>query len=265
MSRDDHRGVDCQGPAGRARRHRRLRRQHCRAAGRRRSDSVLRSPRALSYLLTAPSQLGLARAYVSGELEIHGDLTTALQPRLERPHRQPVVAGAAQRAARRRPQGAALGRPTAGGVRRPPAAPAVCVTSKARDAAAISHHYDVSNSVLRVGARPVDDLHLRRASPTDDATLEEAQEHKYDLVCAQARAAARHAAARRRLRLGRHGPPRRQALRRAGARRDAVASSGGVGEGGDRAARVSGTSPRCGSATTATSPRATSTRSPRSV
>ena len=31
---------------------------------------VLRSPKALSYLLTAPSQLGLARAYVSGELEI---------------------------------------------------------------------------------------------------------------------------------------------------------------------------------------------------
>src|SRR3954462_2814611 len=31
---------------------------------------VLRSPRALSYLLTAPSQLGLARTYVSGALEI---------------------------------------------------------------------------------------------------------------------------------------------------------------------------------------------------
>src|SRR6476646_4783224 len=39
---------------------------------------VLRSPKALSYLLTAPSQLGLARAYVSGELEIHGDPYDAL-------------------------------------------------------------------------------------------------------------------------------------------------------------------------------------------
>src|SRR3954452_24486512 len=40
---------------------------------------VLRSPKAVSYLLAAPSSLGLARAYVSGELEIHGDLYEALQ------------------------------------------------------------------------------------------------------------------------------------------------------------------------------------------
>src|SRR5215212_924513 len=39
---------------------------------------VLRSPRALSYLITAPSELGLARAFVSGDLEIHGDLYDAL-------------------------------------------------------------------------------------------------------------------------------------------------------------------------------------------
>src|SRR5437764_1197782 len=39
---------------------------------------VLRSPKALSYLITAPSSLGLARAYVSGELEIEGDPYDAL-------------------------------------------------------------------------------------------------------------------------------------------------------------------------------------------
>src|SRR3954453_17675061 len=39
---------------------------------------VLRSPRALSYLLTAPSQLGLARAYVSGEREFPGPPSAAL-------------------------------------------------------------------------------------------------------------------------------------------------------------------------------------------
>ena len=33
--------------------------------------------------------------------------------------------------------------------------------SKGRDASAISHHYDVSNTLLRVGARAVDGLHLR--------------------------------------------------------------------------------------------------------
>src|SRR3954447_24072181 len=40
---------------------------------------VLRSPKALSYLIPAPPSLGFARAYVSGELEIHGDLYKALQ------------------------------------------------------------------------------------------------------------------------------------------------------------------------------------------
>ena len=38
----------------------------------------LASPAALSYLITAPSSLGLARAFVSGELEIEGDLYDAL-------------------------------------------------------------------------------------------------------------------------------------------------------------------------------------------
>jgi len=38
----------------------------------------LRTPRALSYLISAPSSLGLARAFVSGELEIRGDLYDAL-------------------------------------------------------------------------------------------------------------------------------------------------------------------------------------------
>src|SRR4051794_33126840 len=39
---------------------------------------VLTSPKALSYLISAPSELGLARAFVAGELEIHGDLYDAL-------------------------------------------------------------------------------------------------------------------------------------------------------------------------------------------
>src|SRR5256885_13792779 len=38
----------------------------------------IRSPRALSYLATAPGDLGLARAYITGELEVEGDLYGAL-------------------------------------------------------------------------------------------------------------------------------------------------------------------------------------------
>src|ERR1700712_2810483 len=36
------------------------------------------SPKALSYLLLSPGQIGLGRAYVSGELDIVGDMHTAL-------------------------------------------------------------------------------------------------------------------------------------------------------------------------------------------
>src|SRR5262245_40334514 len=38
----------------------------------------VRSPIALSHLASAPGELGLARAYVSGSLDIHGDMYTAL-------------------------------------------------------------------------------------------------------------------------------------------------------------------------------------------
>ena len=44
------------------------------------SDVVMevRSPRAVEYLAGSPNQLGLARAYVSGDLEIVGDVYDAL-------------------------------------------------------------------------------------------------------------------------------------------------------------------------------------------
>src|SRR6266513_723687 len=39
---------------------------------------VIRSPAAVSYLAQAPGELGLARAYVAGHLDVHGDMYTAL-------------------------------------------------------------------------------------------------------------------------------------------------------------------------------------------
>ena len=98
--------------------------------------------------------------------------------------------------------------------------------------------------VLRAGARPVDDLHLRRL-PDADATLEEAQENKYRLVFEKLRLQARRPPARRRLRLGRHGalrgPPRRQDHRR-----HAVRGAGRVGAEGHR--RAGPVRPRRGAA-----------------
>ncbi|MBO0833778.1 MAG: SAM-dependent methyltransferase, partial [Actinobacteria bacterium] len=48
---------------------------------------TVKSPVAVSYLAQAPGSLGLARAYVSGHLDVDGDMYTALS-RLSRVQRQ---------------------------------------------------------------------------------------------------------------------------------------------------------------------------------
>src|SRR4249919_1579919 len=45
----------------------------------------VRSPVALRYLATAPDDLGLARAYVTGNLDVRGDLHAALTSLLTKP------------------------------------------------------------------------------------------------------------------------------------------------------------------------------------
>jgi len=54
--------------------------------------------------------------------------------------------------------------------------------SKSRDAEAISHHYDVSNAFYEWVLGP-SMTYTCACYPSEDATLEEAQAHKYDLVC----------------------------------------------------------------------------------
>jgi cyclopropane-fatty-acyl-phospholipid synthase len=142
---------------------------------------VLRSPKALSYLITAPSSLGLARAFVSGELEIHGDLYDALTAvwsdnigHLPWRERIALLRSLDPKALRWvEPPPEELGaRRIRNGLRH----------SKQRDAEAISHHYDVSNRFYEWVLGP-SMTYTCACFPTEDATLEEAQEHKYDLVC----------------------------------------------------------------------------------
>ena len=123
--------------------------------------------------------------------------------------------------------------------------------SKSRDARRDLAPLRRVQHVLRVGARPVM-AYTCACYPTADATLEEAQEYKLDLVARKLGAQAGHAPARRRLRLGRHGQARRQELRRQGARRHAVARSRRRGRRRPSSARASRTWPRSGSWTTAT-------------
>ena len=83
---------------------------------------TVRSPVALSYLAQAPGSLGLARAYVSGHIDVDGDMYTALA-RLTQVQQMQWHAGTAA------PAGPA-GRPEAALPRVPPPSQEVRVTRR---------------------------------------------------------------------------------------------------------------------------------------
>jgi cyclopropane-fatty-acyl-phospholipid synthase len=138
----------------------------------------IRSPRALRYLATAPGELGLARAYVMGDLEIHGDLhATILELLFHR--REPVAWPEILHGIRRWM------------LRRPAIPPEEMKPSwrrglrrhtKARDARAISHHYDVSNRFYELVLGP-SMAYSCAVFRTPGASLEQAQSEKFDLIC----------------------------------------------------------------------------------
>ena len=136
----------------------------------------VRSPRALSYLATAPGDLGLARAFVMGDLEVHGDLYTALTMMARLNLEMPL----AKRIRLLRDLGGAR-------LLIPPPRPEQEVRlsgrrhSKARDQRAISHHYDVSNRFYEWMLGP-SMAYTCAVYPTAEATLEQAQFEKHDLV-----------------------------------------------------------------------------------
>ena len=144
---------------------------------------LVRSPAVFQRMLTAPGELGLGRAYVSGELDVQGDLYAALRELRER---VPDVRAFDRRrwAEVLRLVGSDVVRR---GVRRLPT-PAEEARlrgrrhSKARDAAAIAHHYDVSNAFYRIVLGP-SMTYSCAVWERPDATLEDAQAAKYELVC----------------------------------------------------------------------------------
>jgi cyclopropane-fatty-acyl-phospholipid synthase len=137
----------------------------------------IRSPRAVSYILSSPGQLGIARAYVTGELEVHGDLFTALDRLARLGVAMPSNADKIRLARAFAPFLLTRQQPPPEEVRLGGG-----VHSKRRDADAISHHYDVSNTFYRWVLGP-SMAYTCAVFPKADATLEEAQEEKFDLVC----------------------------------------------------------------------------------
>lgn len=147
----------------------------------------LLTPRGTNYLATSSGDLGLARAYIAGDLEIHGvhpgdpyELLKALSDSLvfTRPPARMMVdiirsIGVRQLRPIAPPPQEALPRwrRIAGGLRH----------SKTRDAEAIRHHYDVSNTFYEWVLGP-SMTYTCACYPHGNASLDEAQENKYRLV-----------------------------------------------------------------------------------
>ena len=145
------------------------------------------SRRGLRRLLWAPNELGFARAYVSGDVQIQGDLFDAMQrlDELAEPERGP---------------GVHIGTETTvavlkavlrlGALGLPPKPPAEEIRlggrrhSTGRDSAAISAHYDVGNDFYRLvlGPSMVYSCAYFEEAPSTAYRLEDAQRAKLDLV-----------------------------------------------------------------------------------
>jgi cyclopropane-fatty-acyl-phospholipid synthase len=153
---------------------------------------VLRSRRALRTLLWQPDELGLARAFVAGDLDIEGDLYAALaspelMSKLATNEGLSLTTGEKVRAVGTLARLGALGR-------RPPLPPEEIVRpswlgrmrhDESSDAAAISHHYDVGNDFygLVLGPSMVYSCAYWTQEPSADFGLDDAQRTKLDVVC----------------------------------------------------------------------------------
>ena len=147
----------------------------------------LKTPRGTTYLATGFGDLGLARAYIAGDLDLHGlhpgdpyELLKALADSLIFTRPSPKVMAQIVRSIgfeRLRPiapppqEVPPRWRRVAAGLRH----------SKTRDAEAIHHHYDVSNTFYEWVLGP-SMTYTCACYPSSDASLEEAQENKYRLV-----------------------------------------------------------------------------------
>lgn len=147
-----------------------------------------RSRRALRRMLWSPGQLGLSRAYVAGDIDAPGDVFTSFAALSSTgkftepgPFRRPTVRELATILKNAALLGALGPNPA------PPPEEARIVRAgrrhtRQRDAAAISHHYDVGNDFYALVLGP--SMVYSCAVWQDEGTgLEAAQDAKLDLVC----------------------------------------------------------------------------------
>ncbi|NUR02991.1 MAG: class I SAM-dependent methyltransferase, partial [Streptomyces sp.] len=151
---------------------------------------VVRNRRAVRRLLFKPGELGLARAWVAGDLDIEGDLYATLDLMSELVwERGEDARSLVQMVRDPEVRAAARGLVKVAGLPLPPAPPREEVRrarthlhTKRSDRRAISHHYDVGNDFYEIVLGP-SMVYSCAYWPTPDATLEEAQRDKLELIC----------------------------------------------------------------------------------
>ena len=141
---------------------------------------AVRSPDAIRRLMWAPGELGLARAYVAGDLDIRGDVFALLRALKDSRAAERLNPSEVVEFAR------VAGRVGATKGPLPPpdeeARPRGRRHSKHRDAQAITHHYDVSNEFYRLFLGPSMVYSCARFGDAD-MSLEQAQASKLDMIC----------------------------------------------------------------------------------
>ncbi len=140
-----------------------------------------RSPDAVRRVVWMPNELGLARAYVAGDLQLDGDMFAAVTVLRDALHkRPPAVAKALPAAITAARKVGALGPPL------PPPAEEARLDgwrhSMRRDSKAVRHHYDVGNDFYRIVLGPAMTYSCARFTEPD-LSLEDAQAAKHELIC----------------------------------------------------------------------------------
>ncbi|MPY61062.1 class I SAM-dependent methyltransferase [Streptomyces spongiae] len=150
---------------------------------------VVRNRRALRRLLWKPGELGLARAWVAGDLDIEGDIYVALDLLSGSVwERGEDARGLAEALRDPEVRAAVRGLVKLAGLPLPPAPPREEVRrgrhlhTRRTDRRAISHHYDVGNDFYEIVLGP-SMVYSCAYWGSPDGTLEAAQHDKLDLIC----------------------------------------------------------------------------------
>ncbi|NHD16173.1 MULTISPECIES: cyclopropane-fatty-acyl-phospholipid synthase family protein [unclassified Actinopolyspora] len=146
---------------------------------------LLTRRRALRHLVWRPGELGLARAYVRGDIDVDGDLTEALRRCWRLAHEHDLNALRPGARELRELVGLAL---RLGALGAPPSRPAGEARlrgtphSRSRDRSAVAHHYDAGNefyALLLDSGMSYSCGYWRQ----EDGSLEQAQHDKLELIC----------------------------------------------------------------------------------